>query len=45
MTPMNQALDPNNAPLIRSLLKDLVPSYRPEGEVVDCVWVEIGKAS
>jgi hypothetical protein len=26
--------------LIRSLLKDLVPGYQPDGAVVDWVWIE-----
>jgi FlaA1/EpsC-like NDP-sugar epimerase len=34
------ALDANNVPLIRTLLKDLVPGYQPDGEVVDWVWME-----
>jgi FlaA1/EpsC-like NDP-sugar epimerase len=34
------ALDANDVPLIRTLLKDLVPGYQPDGEVVDCVWLE-----
>jgi hypothetical protein len=33
------ALDANDVPLIRTLLKDLVPGYQPEGEVVD--WVHL----
>lgn len=36
---LTQALDANDVPLIRSLLKDLVPGYQPEGEVVDWVWL------
>jgi FlaA1/EpsC-like NDP-sugar epimerase len=39
------ALDANNVPLIRSLLKDLVPGYQPDGEVVDWVWMENAKAA
>ncbi len=35
-----QALDVNDVPLIRTLLKDLVPGYEPQGEVVDWVWLE-----
>ncbi len=30
-------------PLIRTLLKDLVPGYQPDGEVVDWVWVRHAK--
>ena len=45
LTPLNHALDANNVPLIRALLQDLVPGYRPEGEVVDWVWVESAKAA
>jgi FlaA1/EpsC-like NDP-sugar epimerase len=33
------ALDANDVPLIRTLLKGLVPGYQPEGEVVD--WVHL----
>ncbi len=39
------ALDANDVPLIRSLLKDLVPGYQPDGEVVDWVWMENAKAA
>jgi FlaA1/EpsC-like NDP-sugar epimerase len=39
------ALDANDVPLIRSLLKDLVPGYQPDGEVVDWVWMESAKAA
>jgi FlaA1/EpsC-like NDP-sugar epimerase len=31
--------DANDVPLIRTLLKELVPGYQPEGEVVDWVWL------
>lgn len=37
---LTEALDVNNVPLIRALLKDLVPGYQPEGDVVDWVWME-----
>lgn len=33
------ALDTNDVPLIRTLLKGLVPGYQPEGEVVDWVYL------
>ncbi|PUE59634.1 polysaccharide biosynthesis protein [Limnohabitans curvus] len=33
------ALDANDVPLIRTLLKGLVPGYQPEGDVVD--WVHL----
>jgi FlaA1/EpsC-like NDP-sugar epimerase len=36
---LSQALDINDVSLIRTLLKDLVPGYQPEGEVVDWVWL------
>jgi FlaA1/EpsC-like NDP-sugar epimerase len=36
---LKQALDVNDVPLIRTLLKDLVPGYRLESEVVDWVWM------
>jgi len=38
------ALDANDVPLIRVLLKELVPGYQPDGEVVDWVWMEKEKA-
>jgi FlaA1/EpsC-like NDP-sugar epimerase len=34
----------NDVPLIRDLLKDLVPGYQPDGDVVDWVWVENQRA-
>ena len=37
---LNDALDVNNVPMIRTLLKDLVPGYQPDGAVVDWVWME-----
>lgn len=37
---LTQVLDINDVPLIRTLLKDLVPGYQPDGEVVDWVWME-----
>jgi FlaA1/EpsC-like NDP-sugar epimerase len=37
---LDAALDANDVPQIRALLKDLVPGYQPVGEVVDWVWVE-----
>ena len=36
---LTQALEVNDVLLIRSLLKDLVPGYQPEGKVVDWVWM------
>jgi FlaA1/EpsC-like NDP-sugar epimerase len=36
---LKNALDSNNVPLIRILLKELVPGYQPEGDVVDWVWM------
>lgn len=36
---LSEAVDMNNVPQIRTLLKDLVPGYRPEGDVVDWVWM------
>ena len=38
-------LDANDVPLIRTLLKDLVPGYQLDGEVVDWVWMENAKAA
>jgi FlaA1/EpsC-like NDP-sugar epimerase len=39
LTYLAHALDVNDVPLIRTLLKDLVPGYQPEGDVVDWVWM------
>jgi FlaA1/EpsC-like NDP-sugar epimerase len=36
---LTKALNSNNVPLIRILLKELVPGYQPEGDVVDWVWM------
>lgn len=37
---LNDALEANNVPVIRNLLKELVPGYQPKSEVVDWVWME-----
>ena len=37
---LTQVLDINDVPRIRALLKDLVPGYQPDGDVVDWVWLE-----
>ena len=37
---LSLALDLNDVPHIRKQLKDLVPGYQPEGDVVDWVWME-----
>jgi FlaA1/EpsC-like NDP-sugar epimerase len=42
---LNGALDVNNVPLIRTLLKDMVPGYQPDGDVVDWVWMENEKSA
>jgi FlaA1/EpsC-like NDP-sugar epimerase len=42
---LNIALDSNNVPVIRTLLKELVPGYQPEAEVVDWVWMENEKTA
>jgi FlaA1/EpsC-like NDP-sugar epimerase len=42
---LNGALESNNVPVIRTLLKELVPGYQPESEVVDWVWMEKEKAT
>ena len=42
---LNAALDSNNVPVIRTLLKELVPGYQPEAEVVDWVWMETEKTA
>ena len=39
LTTLGLALDVNDVPLIRTLLKGLVPGYQPDGEVVD--WVHL----
>ena len=39
------ALETNDVPRIRTLLKDMVPGYQPDGEVVDWVWMENAKAA
>jgi FlaA1/EpsC-like NDP-sugar epimerase len=36
---LTQALETNDVPLIRTSLKDFVPGYQPEGDVVDWVWL------
>jgi FlaA1/EpsC-like NDP-sugar epimerase len=41
---LNVALESNNVPVIRTLLRELVPGYQPESEVVDWVWMENEKA-
>lgn len=40
LTGLGFALDANDVPSIRSQLKDLVPGYQPDGEVVDWVWLK-----
>jgi len=42
---LNVALESNNVPVIRTLLKELVPGYQPESEVVDWVWMENEKSA
>jgi len=42
---LNQALDANDVPMIRTQLKALVPGYQPDGEVVDWVWLENEKTA
>lgn len=37
---LGMALDINDVPSIRAKLKDLVPGYQPDGEVVDWVWMK-----
>jgi FlaA1/EpsC-like NDP-sugar epimerase len=41
---LNNAIDSNNVPAIRTLLKELVPGYQPESAVVDWVWMENERA-
>jgi FlaA1/EpsC-like NDP-sugar epimerase len=45
VTALKKALDANDVPLIRSLLKALVPGYQPDGDVVDWVWLEAIKTA
>jgi FlaA1/EpsC-like NDP-sugar epimerase len=45
LTGLDLALDNNDVPLIRALLKEIVPGYQPDGEVVDWVWLENAKAA
>ncbi|OIQ70826.1 UDP-N-acetyl-alpha-D-glucosamine C6 dehydratase [mine drainage metagenome] len=40
---LTQALSANDVPLIRRLLKQLVPGYQPDKEVVDWVYLEKNK--
>jgi len=39
---LRAAVDVNDAPMIRGLLQELVPGYRPGGEVVDWVYLARG---
>jgi FlaA1/EpsC-like NDP-sugar epimerase len=43
LTELVVALDTNNVPVMRALLKEMVPGYQPEGEVVDWVWMKNAK--
>jgi len=45
LTGLDLALDTNDVPLIRALLKEIVPGYQPDGDVVDWVWLENAKAA
>jgi FlaA1/EpsC-like NDP-sugar epimerase len=38
------ALQANNVPMIQAFLKELVPEYQPNGELVDWVWTERARA-
>ena len=42
---LESALDKNDVPLVRAQLKELVPGYQPDGEVVDWVWTAKNKQS
>jgi len=42
---LNNALESNNVPVIRTLLKELVTGYQPELAVADWVWMENEKAT
>ncbi len=39
------AVDANDVAAMRAQIKHLVPGYQPEGDVVDWVWLEQGKAA
>ena len=39
------AVESNNVAAIRTQIKQLVPGYQPESELVDWVWLEQGKAA
>ena len=39
------ALDPNDVPLIRTLVRHLVHGYQPDGEVVNCVKMDNAKVA
>ena len=41
---LDLALQVNNVPMIQAFLKELVPEYQPNGEVVDWVWMERARA-
>ena len=41
---LDLALQVNNVPMIQASLKELVPEYQPNGEVVDWVWMERARA-
>lgn len=36
---LSVAVSANDVPQIRAMLKDLVPGYQPDGEVVDWIWL------
>jgi hypothetical protein len=40
LSDLGLALDADNAPLIRALLKDLMQDYQPDGKLVDWVWIK-----
>lgn len=43
LTELMTAVDSNNVPLIRALIQQLVPGYRPESDLMDWVWMEQAK--
>ncbi len=45
LSALELTLEANDVPQIRALLKDLVPGYQPDGEVVDWVWMENAKSA
>jgi FlaA1/EpsC-like NDP-sugar epimerase len=45
LSKLNCALENNDMPVIRTLLKELVPGYQPETEFVDWIWMKKERSS